>query len=206
MCLWIVPLCNIKYSEECCHCFQFVWSSKQWQNELIKENRTEIKQSRETYLTPTNRPSTVAGWFSPPGAPPCHLPPCQEDERVAGAREHASGHLLLPPRRHGPSSIATRPSSVPCHFPLSPWSSSPPLSLGPKRDREPPSPPSTARIATGLPYAPRRAPEIRDDVLVLSTESRNARCPGTPPPPSSSTLVSEITDNAPTSSDLPRAH
>ena len=53
MCLWIIPLCNIKYSEECCHCFQFVWSTKQWQNELIKENRTEIKQSRETYLALT---------------------------------------------------------------------------------------------------------------------------------------------------------
>ena len=59
---------------------------------------------------------------------------------MAGTREHASGHLLLPPRHHGPSSIATRPSSVPC--------TSPSLSL-----ERPPSSVSLARVRPNAPVA-----------------------------------------------------
>ena len=49
------PIVQYKNIQRNVHCFQFVWSSKQWQNELIKgkQNRNKTDQRKLTSRPPT---------------------------------------------------------------------------------------------------------------------------------------------------------
>ena len=80
---------------------------------------------------------------------------------AASATSCFPGHLLLPPRRHGPSSIATQPLA-PSLTLLAP---SPLLCFSHAATEWSSSPPSTATTATGPPSLPRLAHKLRHSVL-----------------------------------------
>ena len=131
---------------------------------------------------PGSRAAAQHCWPSPVGAPIVfNLLPVGRRACVRRARARA-GHLML-------AACSWTSLGAPRHplGPLSLFLEAPPLcSLSLARTRTQPSPPTRTTAATGPPSPLRRAPELRRDVPVPTTEPQDAGRPVEPSPSLSS--------------------